>query len=250
MKISVCMATYNGAVYIEQQMRSILKQLRENDEVIVLDDASSDDTIKIIEALNDSRVKLERNKSNAGVLKTFENAIRKASGELIFLSDQDDLWLDGKVDAILEVFGKFPDVTLVFTNAELINSKGESLGRQRWRGKVSIGLIGNLVSNRFLGCTLAFRKTLRDCALPFPEDIPMHDMWLGLISAMYGKNHYMGNPLIAYRVHEKSVTYKTNSFWSRLAFIKKAKWRFQLVKNLFKRRRELRRQSPQSESSI
>ncbi|MFH0939739.1 MAG: glycosyltransferase family 2 protein [Planctomycetota bacterium] len=241
MKISVCMATYNGGKYIERQLDSILVQLSADDEVIVVDDASSDNTADIITARNDPRIKLSRNPTNIGVLKNFENAIRRASGDLIFLSDQDDLWLEDKVSSILDAFSSNPQVTLVFGNAELMNAEGQSLGRNFWSRRLSAGLISNLVKNQFLGCTLAFRRGLCDWALPFPVDIPMHDMWLGLVNALYGKSLYLEKPLIRYRMHPQSATYGTITARGRVAFLKKAYWRYSLIKNLIARYKHIKK---------
>ena len=98
------MATYNGAKYIKEQLDSIIPQLREDDELIVSDDASKDDTLKIVESYNDPRIKIFHNE-NHGVAHNFENAMREATGDLIYFADQDDVWLPGKLDK-MEAFFK------------------------------------------------------------------------------------------------------------------------------------------------
>ena len=92
MKISVCIATYNGAKYIEEQVQSILYQLSEKDEIINSDDGSKDNTLAIIKSLNDARIKVIHNTLKHGLVSNFENAIKHADGDYIFLSDQDDIW--------------------------------------------------------------------------------------------------------------------------------------------------------------
>lgn len=94
--ISVCMATYNGEEYIKEQLESILCQLGEMDEIIISDDGSTDNTLNIIESYNDSRIKIHINTGKHGFVYNFENALQKAKGEYIFLSDQDDIWLPEK----------------------------------------------------------------------------------------------------------------------------------------------------------
>ena len=125
MKISVCLATYNGEKYIKEQLDSILPQLSANDEIIISDDNSTDDTINIIRSLNDERIKIYVNKTK-GIVKNFENALNNASGDIIFLSDQDDVWKNDKVKKILSAFSSDNSLTLVFSNAEIIDENGIS----------------------------------------------------------------------------------------------------------------------------
>ena len=95
--ISVCMATYNGEKYIREQMDSILQQLGEGDELIISDDLSSDKTVEIIKSYKDKRIKLYIHGDNHGFVRNFENALVHADGDIIFLSDQDDIWMPDKV---------------------------------------------------------------------------------------------------------------------------------------------------------
>ncbi|MGD0088577.1 MAG: glycosyltransferase family 2 protein [Planctomycetota bacterium] len=242
MKKSVCMATYNGARFIRQQLESILPQLESGDEVVINDDCSTDPTCQVIAACSDARIRLETNPRNLGPIRNFEKVIARATGELIFLSDQDDIWLENKVSATCAVFAQYPDVTLVFSNAELVNAEGQPLGRLLWQGALSAGVMRNLVKNRFLGCTLAFREGLRECALPFPDDLPMHDMWLGLVNALYGRGYYIAAPLIQYRVHSASATFhrRAPSGRSTASLWQKTKWRLALMKNLGFRQHKIR----------
>ncbi|MCG2791916.1 MAG: glycosyltransferase, partial [Weeksellaceae bacterium] len=100
--ISVCLATYNGEKYLEAQIKSILKQLSVDDELIISDDRSTDNTISVINKFDDNRIKIFINKNKNGVAHNFENALLKATGDYIFLSDQDDIWADNKVDVLLK----------------------------------------------------------------------------------------------------------------------------------------------------
>src|SRR4030067_2862949 len=123
-KISVCVAVYNGAAYLQPQMHSILAQLRATDEVVVVDDASQDNSAELLRDLSDARVRVHRNERNLGALGSVERAIRLAQGDILFLSDQDDLWLPGKVEKILEAFSLNPEVTLVASDAKVIGESG------------------------------------------------------------------------------------------------------------------------------
>jgi len=229
--ISVCIATYNGSAYIDRQLRSILDQLGPSDEVVLVDDCSSDDTVKIIEAFGDSRIKIFRNVPNLGVIKTFERAIQQASGDVIFLSDQDDVWYPNKVAEFLNIFHSNPDVVLALSDAQLIDARGEVTGFSYFkeRGRFSPSIPANILKNKYLGCTMAFRASVRPRILPFPADIPMHDMWIGCIGAFCGKVFYLDTPLMAYRRHGNNAT----PLFSQGDFLKMLAWRWKLVKNLF-----------------
>lgn len=228
--ISVCIATYNGSAYIDRQLRSILDQLEPSDEVVLVDDYSSDNTIEIVEAFGDPRVKIFRNDPNRGVIRTFERAIQQASGDIVFLSDQDDVWYPNKVAEFLNIFHSNPDVVLALSDAQLIDARDEITGLSYFkeRGKFSSSMLANILKNKYLGCTMAFRTSIRPRILPFPPDIPMHDMWIGCISAFYGRVFYFDTPLMAYRRHGNNAT----PLFSQGDFLKMLVWRLKLVKNL------------------
>lgn len=223
------MATYNGATYIERQLRSILCQLDQADEVILVDDHSSDATLDVVEKIGDSRIKIYRNRLNEGVLRTFERAIRLASGDIIFLSDQDDIWYPEKVKRFIEVFDARSDVTLVLSDAKIINDVDEIVAESylESRGGFSPSIWHNIIKNKYLGCTMAFRRTVVDKFLPFPKDVPGHDVWIGCVNSIYGKSCLLNMPLIAYRRHQHNVSpLKRRSIGQILV------WRWQLLKSL------------------
>lgn len=228
-KISVCMAVHNGAAYLQPQMLSILMQLRATDEVVVVDDASQDNSVELLRNLSDARVRVCRNERNLGVLASFEKAMRLAQGDILFLSDQDDLWLPGKVERIIEVFSLNPEVTLVASDAQVIDASGCVVADSFFvqRGHFAAGVLHNLLKNKYLGCTLAFRKSMLEHFLPIPKDVPMHDMWFGLINDIYGKTHFIDQPLIAYRRHGNNVSPSVGA-----PVLQKLVWRWRLVKNL------------------
>ena len=223
------MASYNGSRYIERQLLSILCQLGEADEVILVDDHSYDATLEVVEKLKDKRIKIYRNGSNEGVLRTFERAIRLASGDIIFLSDQDDVWYPEKVSRFLQAFDGRPDVTLVLSDAKVINDVDEVVAESfcESRGGFSPGLWHNIARNKYLGCTMAFRRSMLEKFLPFPEDIPMHDMWIGCINSIYGTTCFLDMPLMAYRRHQHNA-----SPVKRRGVAQILVWRWQLAKNL------------------
>ena len=209
-KISVCIAACQGERYIALQLRSILEQLSADDEVIVVDDGSTDGTCAEVSALQDARLVLIRNTENQGVLRAFETALSRSAGEIVFLSDQDDLWLPKKVETVLQAFAQDSDVILVASDAILIDDEGDKIGDSFYarRGKFRAGLWSNLLIGKFHGCTMAFRSALLRSALPFPPGrLVHHDTWIGCMNALIGgKTKYISEPLVAYRRHSTNVT--------------------------------------------
>lgn len=208
--ISVCMAAYNGERYIAAQLQSILSQLDTHDEVIVVDDASKDETRNVVRSLDDRRIRLIEHASNLGVLRTFEDAIRAASGRIIFLSDQDDLWAPRKVAAILDGFRSNPDVSLIASDVALIDADDNLLAESyfRPRGGFRAGLWANLIRNRFGGCTMAFRSEVIGEILPLPHryDV-LHDLWIGVRCSLSGhKTLFIPDPLVYNRRHSSTAT--------------------------------------------
>lgn len=202
--ISVCMTTYNGEKYLLNQINSILDQLGKVDELIIVDDLSIDRTIDIIKSFEDTRIKLFCNNINSGVVKAFEKAMDMASGDYIFLSDQDDVWLPDKVSAMMEKFDAGFD--LVVSDAFILNK-----GIVQYQTFYSIrksgpGFIKNAYKNTFIGCCMAFRADCKKIILPIPEKISMHDAWIGQIITVFGKVCFLDKPLIFYRRHDENVT--------------------------------------------
>lgn len=228
MKVSVCMATYNGEKYIKQQLQSILSQLSDSDEVIVSDDASVDNTISIIESFADPRIKIFHSHCKSPVF-NFENALLHSSGDIIFLSDQDDIWLPDKVKITLEYMKIY---NCVISDAAVINDQGDTVCDSFFKlNNSKPGLLMNLVSNAYLGCAMCFDRKILECALPFPKDIEMHDRWLGLVSEVYGKTYFCDEILFKYRRHSDNFSLapkqSTNTLYRKISI------RYCLLKNLF-----------------
>jgi glycosyltransferase involved in cell wall biosynthesis len=203
MKVSICVATYNGEKYIYEQMASILPQISVNDEVVVSDDNSEDKTLKIIQSFNDERIKVLLNKRSGSnrlsLVSNFENALINSTGDAIFLSDQDDIWLEGRVQRVLELLGTYDlvvsDCRVVDENLNVICDSFFDLR------KSGPGLIRNFYKNTYIGCCMAFTRRICDLVLPFPRDIPMHDWWVGSIAELYGRVHFLNEKLLLYRRH-------------------------------------------------
>jgi glycosyltransferase involved in cell wall biosynthesis len=203
------MATYNGERYVLDQLHSVLCQLAPDDEVIIVDDASSDQTPDLIGTVQDIRVHLIKHKNNRGVLATFEEAILKARGDIIFLCDQDDLWEPDKVFVMLEAFKQHPESIVVVSNASCIDENGTLTAPSFFAKRpFTAGVTANLIHARFVGCLMAFRAHLRSRVLPFPNGYDVfHDIWIGTRNTISGgETLYIDKPLILHRRHSANLT--------------------------------------------
>ncbi len=228
--ISVCIATYNGEKFIKEQLDSILIQLDEADEIIISDDGSSDGTLKIVESYNDFRIKIYRN-SFKNLILNFEFAISKASGDYIFLSDQDDIWMGNKVSVIMN---ELQSADLVITDAQIIDAKGKILSESYYKiNKSTKNFFSNLIINSYLGCALAYKASMNSYILPFPKSIPMHDIWIGNVISLKGKMTFLNDKLIKYRRHggNASPTGEKSTFY----FSYKISYRVRLISSLISR---------------
>ena len=209
-KVSVCMASYNGEKYIEEQLRSILRQLRDYDEVVIVDDASKDKTKEIIRSIQDSRVRLIEHFINSGVVSTFEESVRNATGEIIFLADDDDVWAPNKVDRLLKEFEAHPDAHIAMTRVSLIDQDGMPLKEESYNGRNTFqsGFWRNVLQNHFQGSAMAFRSSLLPFILPFPKRRGfLHDQWIGTRNAALGGSAiFLEEPLLLYRRHSQNFS--------------------------------------------
>lgn len=201
-RITICMACYNGSMHIGRQLSSILEQIGVEDEVIIVDDCSTDNTLEQISLVNDYRVKLYSNERNIGVGSTFSRALFLAQGDLIFLSDQDDFWFPEKVATIKNIFLE-ENVSLIVHDAVIVNSDGilsNSLFKSKGSGS---GIVKNIISNTYTGCCISFRRELLEKILPIPKLIgPYHDAWIGIIAESSGlKVSFVSFPLIEWNRH-------------------------------------------------
>ena len=202
--LSVCLATYNGEKYIKEQVGSILMQLGLDDEVIVSDDGSQDNTVGIVSSFKDKRIVLLHNQGKHGFVGNFENALYHAKGEIVILADQDDIWKPNKVEVIREQLQQYD---LVVHDAEMIDGDGNSLGKTYY----SImhhkkDFISNLWRTRWLGCCMAFRREVLEVCLPFPPHIVAHDYWIGMLGMLKFRYCFIDDILICYRRHGNNTS--------------------------------------------
>lgn len=211
-KISVCVATCNGRRFVSEQIDSVLKQISSDDEVIVVDDASEDGTQDIITSKNDPRIRIIEHSTRQGVVKTFEHAVRAASGDIVFLCDQDDLWAPNKVSRMMEAFASDPEVMIVTSKIRTIDENGNAIVDDVYSHAKPFtpSIIANLLSNRFQGAAMAFRTTLIPRLLPFPRGFHLlHDAWIGTRNTITGgKTLHLDEELLFYRRHSQNASRK------------------------------------------
>jgi glycosyltransferase involved in cell wall biosynthesis len=220
------MAAYNGAPYIKLQIFSILKQLGLADELIIVVDKSTDDTVKIIENFNDPRIHLIVNANNVGAALTFNRALQEASGNIIFLSDQDDFWHDGKVTTVMKLF-ESGNLDLIVHDA-IVMRDGQVVHTSLFEmADSSPGVIKNIISNTFTGCCMAFKRDVLREVLPISGRIGLfHDAWIGVLAQYLGyKIAFLPVPLIDFIRHEGNAsTLKRRGIipivFDRVAFVK------------------------------
>lgn len=224
------MATHNGEKYLKEQIDSILVQLSSNDELIISDDGSNDQTIPIIESYNDQRLRLIYSPKKNSPILNFENSLNHSSGDRIFLSDQDDIWQPNKIQVMQKILHNSDlvlcDCTLVDDNLQLISPSLFELN------KTKKGMFRNFIKNGYIGCCMAFRKTVLEKSLPFPDNIPMHDQWIGLVSEKHFRTMHIPDKLVQYRRHESTIT-KTG-VRSHNSLTSKLKFRYTLFSGLLK----------------
>lgn len=229
--ISVCIATYNGENFIKEQLDSILIQLNANDELIISDDSSTDNTLKIIHSYDDKRIKLLPNQKFHSPIYNFENALKHSKGDFVFLSDQDDVWEANKIEVMLSHLSKY---SLAVSNCSIVDKNGEVIRESYFNDEtLKTGVFRNLIHNNYLGCCMAFRREVLDIALPFPTKIAMHDIWLGLCAAHFFSTIFIPDKLIRYRRHGNNASVTAEA--SNLAWSYRIKYRLYFLYHLIKR---------------
>ncbi len=216
--VSIALCTYNGATYLREQWQNYLNQTRLPDEIVVCDDGSTDGTRELLQQLATDApfpVQLVFNPSPLRVARNFEQAMQHCSGDLIFLSDQDDYWVPEKIARLTAEFTARPQCDALFSDALLVDEQLQSLNQTLWqaaqidetiqrRWQAGQAFDITLLSNRVAGCTMALRRILRDQALPLPITLPptmLHDEWLVLLASALNSIGLVDDPLVWYRQH-------------------------------------------------
>jgi glycosyltransferase involved in cell wall biosynthesis len=210
MSTSVCMATYNGEKYVVRQLQSILDQLSTGDEVIVVDDCSTDGTVEAVNSLRDPRVAVHINDRNRREVYSFGRAISLARHQDIFLSDQDDIWLRGRVALITSALRS---ALLATTNFDWIDEDERPLqvlhdgvlpqDSNRHFKNIADIFLGK---TNYFGCAMAFRRELISLILPIPDYVESHDWWVAMAANIAGSNVHLGEKTFWKRRHGNNAT--------------------------------------------
>ena len=212
--VSVCMATYNGDAYVAQQLRSILDQLEPDDEIVVVDDASTDATVEVVEAIGDDRIRVIRQPENRGYVKSFEAAMLAATGEVLLLADQDDEWIAGRRAVLARAAH---DSGVAASNLVLLGS-GDPLpspvtgrpwilrpatSRQRLRNEMRI-LLGIAP---YFGCAMAISRDMVATVTPFPAFLTeSHDLWIATVANSVGRMSHVEQATVRRRIHDSNAS--------------------------------------------
>jgi len=207
--VSVIMCTYNGALYVKEQLDSILAQTYPSLEVIIADDASTDDTWPILQAYlqKDNRIKIFRNETNVGFNVNFSQACEKASGDFIAIADQDDIWEPQKIAVLVEAIKESREIMLV----HCISARFEEKGKPHLRSLRLLNYFnGNdvryfMLSNYVSGHNMLFRKELLKASLPFPPNM-YYDWWLVVYACVLGRVKAVEKILVWHRMHQQNAT--------------------------------------------
>lgn len=203
--VSICIASFNGEKYIQEQLASILKQINAEDEIIISDDSSTDSTIEVIKNNTDTRIKLLLNNKFRDPIQNFQNALNYAEGKYIFLSDQDDVWVEGKYEQLLQLLNKYD---LVISDSVIVDEQLQVLHSSFFKyfnsGK---GILKNIIKSSYYGSCMAFKRKVLQASLPFPDTKEIgHDLWIGLVAEMIGAVYFYPKPLLLYRRHNTAFT--------------------------------------------
>lgn len=207
-RASVCMASYNGSAYIAEQLASILRQLGPDDELVVVDDASTDGTREVVRSFSDRRVRLMEAAVNQGYVKSFEQAVRASRGSRIFLVDQDDIWVDGRLELMLGALEKYQ---VVASNFDVLGG-GPRPPIPRLRSgdsnRRAANLVGILIGYRaYYGCGMAFRREVLEVFAPVPPYLgESHDLWLAICGNVMGSIGHLDESTLLRRIHGENAT--------------------------------------------
>jgi glycosyltransferase involved in cell wall biosynthesis len=210
------MATYNGSRFIKQQLDSILQQLADKDEVVIYDDCSTDETCQILESYSDTRIRLTHNPVRLGHAQNFIKAISLATGDYIALSDQDDIWVEGRLSKMMGMLEPLPPASLVigeFTAVDEGNKKCSSHLNQLPLGRPSrnnlVQLMRILAGRvKYFGCTFIFKRELTKYIVPMPPSVEAHDVWIAINACLYSSIAHCEENTLWHRLHERNLTPK------------------------------------------
>lgn len=232
--VSVLLAAHCGEAFLPQQIASILPQLLPEDELLVSDDSPPGHTavMQAVTAFGDSRIAYFEG-PRRGVVHNFEFLLRQAAGDLLVLCDQDDVWLPGKLACVRSTLAK-PEPSMLLHDAKVTDEALQITQESLFQNNgAAPGFLRNLIKNSYTGCCMALHRMLLPYILPFPDELPMHDQWIGLCAERLqargaGRIHWIREPYILYRRHGGTQTGRGSTLRQKI------RWRWQLLKLFFR----------------
>ncbi|MDF2553891.1 MAG: kfoC 1 [Chryseobacterium sp.] len=214
------MASYNGEQYIKNQISSILEQLTQDDELIIVDDCSSDSTVEIIKAFTALSIKLYHNNINIGYVKTFEKAVSLSKNNIICLADQDDIWIKGRLELLYQTLKK-ENVLVVASNFQVKNESQNNVKFLKLKHEDSKDLLGNikrifLGRSAYYGCTMMIDRKIFKYILPFPIYTEAHDLWIAMTANLLKSIYHLNDNTLVYRVHQNNSSLKKRKLTQKL----------------------------------
>jgi glycosyltransferase involved in cell wall biosynthesis len=209
--VSICMATYNGALFIKDQLDSILLQMCNDDELIICDDCSTDNTVEIIKLYEDSRIRLYTNIQNIGHVKNFEKAIKFSTKDLIALSDQDDVWYPNRLQEMKSALVENSYAKLVASNFDTSDANLNLIDNSICLNRLPKNKIARIVSilvgkAPYFGCTFLMTRELVSKIIPFPPKLEAHDIWISLLANTYDEVIHLNHSTLCRRLHDSNLT--------------------------------------------
>jgi len=206
MKVSIAMATYNGEAYLQEQLDSFLNQTRLPDEVVISDDHSQDRTLEILLAFKlkaPFEVKIIENDKNKGYKKNFEKVLSQVNGDLIFMSDQDDVWFENKIEKVLKYAADYPKKQVFINDTKITDSTLNPSGRTKMD---QIRAVNSDMRTMIMGACSAVRLPFIKICLPIPNYMKGHDDWIHQLAKFCGTRMVIHEPLQYYRIHGKNTS--------------------------------------------
>lgn len=262
MKISIALCSYNGQKYFEEQLQSIFEQTRLPDELVMGDDGSTDQTLKLANEYAQRAsfpVKIISNKTQLGVTANFSKTITQCTGDLILTCDQDDIWLPQKVAVFEKIFMDDSQCLLAFSDLQMMQADGTLTPRTFWgdlrfsKSEQQIIQSPNALQafvrrNVVVGTAMGFRSELAEKALPVPE-VFMHDEWIALIASLLGRIRMIPKPLVSYRLHPNQAVGSSPGLFEQWRYAKK-KMRSEYFENRIRRAQYLAEAVEQYKSQL
>ncbi len=236
LSVSVCLASYNGENYIEEQIMSIIRQFKEGDELIISDDGSTDRTVEIVKELQKSYPMISFYPGpKMGFSCNFGNAAIHAKCDVVMYSDQDDIWREDKLEHICQEFQRNKECTTVL---HTMSTFDEDIERDTNLFPISHrkGFIGNFIKSSYWGCCIAVKREFLQGFLPFRDYCVGHDQLTGLMSEKFGKVIFCDEKLIYHRVHGDNTSLHRKSIPEMIKFRYKLYGDYRQARQLYKKK--------------